>query len=238
MATYRTITSDIVLLLKQDIDDREIAEAQVMYWVLVVADRLRMLHGVKRSSGAYVTTFVLDIQNDADLGGRRYVTIPGRIYDLDMDGAIKYMKYFIPGSDGQFLREVAFWRTTPAQARSQAGHPDRKPSPHNPQMYREGDRIYLLGVDQNAQKVEAGLALTLPNIEEITDDMLDQELPFPAELIMILQRHVMDLGRWTLSVPKTKLENDGTERGNRMDPDMPMPGKTTSVNDPIMQQGE
>ena len=54
METLRTITSDVRRTLKQTKDDLEIPEMQLMYWVLVVADRLRMQHIVKRSSGAHL----------------------------------------------------------------------------------------------------------------------------------------------------------------------------------------
>lgn len=228
MATYRTVTDDLLVILKQHFDDREITFAQALWWVILAADRLKMLHIAKRESGAFMTTFVVDTQGDADLNDRRFISLPAQIYDMDLDAGVDYMAYFVQGED-KHLTRIQFYRTSPAQARSQSGNPDRKPSPRNPHYYREGNRLYLLGVTSDVEKVEIGLFLTLPDITAVD---IDQEIPFPAELMLILQRNVMEIGRWALTLPAAKLNNTASERNQ---PVLPTdPGKTVSVNDPVL----
>lgn len=228
MATYRTVTDDLLVILKQHFDDREITFAQVLWWVILAADRLKILHISKRESGAFMTTFVVDTQGDADLNDRRFISLPAQIYDMDLDAGVDYMAYFVQGED-KHLTRIQFYRTSPAQARSQSGNPDRKPSPRNPHYYREGNRLYLLGVTSDVEKVEIGLFLTLPDITAVD---IDQEIPFPAELMLILQRNVMEIGRWALTLPAVKLNNTASERNQ---PVLPTdPGKTVSVNDAVL----
>jgi hypothetical protein len=228
MPTYRTITDDLLITLKQHFDDREITFAQCLFWVLLAGNRLKMLHISKRESGAFMTTFVVDTQTDPDLNNRMYVTLPWQIFDMDLDAGVDYMAYFIPGED-RHLTRIQFWRTNPAQARSQSGDPDRAPSPRNPHFYREGYRLYLLGIDVDVTKIEVGLFLTLP---DITDVDIDEEMPFPHELMLILQRNVLDIGRWMLAMPATKLNNTGSERNQPMLTSDP--GKSVSINDPVL----
>lgn len=228
MATYRTVASDISEIIQQTFDDRKVEFAQVFFWVIVVADRLRMLHEVKRRSGAFVTSFVVDVLTDAARNNRPYIPLPGRIYDLDMDGAVDYIGYFVDGNDGLGYQWRTFGRSRPSQISSQKGF-HKSPSIRNPIMVREGDKLYLLGISPDTPKVEVGLKLALPDVTEVDPDA---ELPFPVELLYVLQQHVLSIARFALAVPDTKLKNDGTESmpGAQQAP----LGKTVSVNDPVI----
>lgn len=82
---------------------------------------------------------------------------------------------------------------------------DEKPSPANPYFYRAEDRLYLLGIECiNPCGIELGI---YTDVDPDTCD-LDEEFPLPTELIPILQRYVMDLGRFVLMMPNDRI-NEG-----------------------------
>lgn len=235
MPTYRTIRDDLSILLKQHFDEREILPAQVLYWVIVCADRLRVLHMQKRDSGAFLSSFIADVEMDAAKNNRLFISLPSAIYDLDLDRGVDYICYYLPTADGGTetgeLQRIQFWRATPGQIRTASGNSDSAPSPYNPMFYREGQRLYFAGVHPDVEQVEVGIFAALPDVTTIdSDNLLDTEVPFPNELIAILQRNVLSIGRWTLSLPEDKANNDGGERVEGQPPASPAP--TTSVNAP------
>lgn len=102
-----------------------------------------------------------------------------------------------------------------------------------PYWYRVGDRIYFLGTECiNICGIEIGLYLSLAP-DTVCD--LDEPFPFPDELIVIMQRHVLDLGRFVLMMPTDRV-NEGTTSLELND--MPK-SKIISVNqltEPTQQQ--
>lgn len=226
MTTWKAVVSDIMLLLKQVIDDKEIPYDQVYYWTIITADRLLMLHNVKRLSGAFITRYQVDVLTNAQ--EELYVPLPHKIYDLDMDAAVEDLAYYDPEECGDDWLRVQFFRTDRSTLRSRAKHPDEKPAPMRPYFYRQGPNLFLVGPRKSIEHVEMSLMITLPDIQSVNPDA---EIDFPAELLGILQKHVLDLGRWTLAAKETKVVNDGNER----EPSRTLPqlGKVTSVNDPV-----
>lgn len=216
--------------LKQAFDDREISSEQIAHWVIMAADRLNLLHTQKIDSGMLLTTFVVDIQQDG-LRHRRYVELPTRIFDMDLDGAIRHMCYYMETDtdldEPRFL-QVLGYRTTPTQAHVMNGHPDQRASSREFQFFRDNPtRVYLIGVDDMITKMEIGLMVASPDIRSI---VLTDEIRFPPETVLLLERHVLDLGRLALSLPGTKLANDGSERIEEQQPQPPI--KAVSVNAP------
>ena len=63
---------------------------------------------------------------------------------------------------------------------------------------------------------------------------LDAEFEFPEELILILKRQVLDLGRFALKMPEDR-NNDGVDDTNAKNVS---DQKLVSVNDPINQTKE
>jgi hypothetical protein len=241
METLRTIWYDIRRDLKQVKDDLEVSDAQGMYWTLVVADRLRMQHIVKRRSGAFLTTFVLPVQSDATFTNRRYVVLPKSIYDLDLDSGVHQLSFYAQGSTTpQFLR-VTFHRTDPARYRTRAMSFYQRATPDRPYFWREGSRLYLdLGesVAPNVYpaNIEAKLYCNLPDITEVDAlNLADQPLDFPKELLYPLKRAIIDMGRFVLSLPGQYLRNDGTNRPAQEVTGLPE--KTVSVADPVVNTG-
>lgn len=235
METLRTIWNDVRRDLKQGKDDLEIPNKQGWYWTLVIADRLRMQHIVKRRSGAFLHTFVLPVQMDTTFPGRPYVELPVSVYDLDLDAGIYNLSYF-DNDDGyppQFTR-MTISRTEPNKERSRSMNPYERACANNPKFWREGPRLYLLGVDAAyVENIEAKLYANLPDINDVDPDAV---LDFPKELIVPLKRALLDMGRFALALPGQYLNNDGTNRPAQQVAGTP--GKTVSVNDPLINSGD
>lgn len=239
MGTHlRHIVDDIVLDLRQNFDDKRIQEAQIAYWVIIVANRLRAQHIEKRSSGAFLTTFaeipVLEsnIPGDNLVRYRKYFDLPACIYDFNNDAAIHYITYSVNEhlkGEKPPITQVKFTRTTPASLKSLYMNPYTEPTYKTPYFYRSGNRIYLMGVEcVNIKDVEIGLYLSIPPVTEIK---LDEPFEFPEELIFVLKKHVVDMGRFALLMPQERV-NDGND--NTSPQNIPT-NKLTSVNDPINQ---
>jgi len=232
----RHIVDDIEVDLKQNFDDQQITKAQIAYWTIIVANRLRSQHIEKRSSGAFLTTFaeipvlVSDVVGDNLVRYRKYFDLPDCIYDFNEDKGIAYISYSVDPElpdDLPPLTQVNFARTTPAALKSIYMNPDTKPDEKNPYFYRSSGRIYLLGLDCiDIDYVEVGLYLTIDPVTEID---LDEDFEFPEELLSVLKRQVLDMGRFALLIPNERI-NDG----NDSTPSNRVPtNKLVSVNDPV-----
>ena len=214
-ATLRYVVYDILRDFKQANAQAEISAYQIVYWVLVHADRLRKQHIGKLDSGEYLSLFEVTVSVDAD--DRKYITIPTRIYDYDLDRGVASISFergtnigtggqdlFLPGFTSQI-----FGRTTPGGAARLYYRTEETPSATNPYFYRVGDLIYLLGIELDAvATVEVSLYSALDPADTSLD--IDQPFDFPQDLIPVLKRQILDLGLWVLNVPKD-LINDGTD---------------------------
>lgn len=231
MATFRTVASNIELYAKQLFDDREIPFGQILFWVIEAGDRLRLLHEAKRSSGAFEYWYVVNIETDPTKFDHLYITLPARIYDMDMDGAVRNISYHIENNCGPDFLRVDFVRTTRSGAHIRNGKPDEVWSPRNPGYYRLNNRLYLLGVDPDVQQLEITLKTTLPDVTD--PNVVDREMDFPPETLLILEQYVLANVRYALGLAPVKLKNDGTERGNQPQQILNA-DKTTSVNSPVL----
>ena len=235
--TLRYIVYDIIEALKQTGDDREVQPSQVAYWVIALANRIKAQHIEKRDSGAFLTTFtnvpVVNPTTTAPIGivqNRKYIVLPATIFDFDKDNAIEYMAYVSDGSPGcpPEFTYTTFTRTSPAESRYLYWNPYTKPSPSNPYFYRTEQYLVLLGVEKVSVKgLELGIYMPIKPVNEID---LDAPFEFPEELIQVLQRNVLDLGRFVLMVPQDK-SNDGS---SGLDASVPTQ-KIVSVNEQPQQ---
>lgn len=234
----RHIVQDIEVDLRQTFDDKRIQTSQIAYWVIVVANRLRSQHIEKRSSGAFLTTFAevpvlkSDVTGDNLVRYRYYFDLPDCIYDFNNDKGIAYISYSVEPelpNDPAPLTQVNFARTTPGALKGLFMNPYTKPDQKNPYFYRTLNRIYLIGTECiEMDSVEVGLYLTIPPVTEIN---LDEEFEFPDELILILKKNVLDMGRFALLIPKERV-NDGDDATT---PNQVPTNKIVSVNDPVNQ---
>lgn len=232
----RHLIDEVITDLKQTIDDAEIDEVTVGFWIITESNRLLGQHIGKRDSGAFLTTWtgvpVVEPVTTLQIGvveGRKYITLPASIFDFDGDGGIDYIAYTSDGGAGcpPEFEFVNFERTTPKEARMLLFHPQTKPSPKRPYYYRTGDFIPLLGIENiNVTAVEVGIYSTIKTITEIN---IDAPFTFPEELMSVLRRNLLDLGRFILFMPDSRV-NIGSDPTNE---NAPAPTqKITSVNQP------
>lgn len=209
----RYIVYDLLRDFKQLYSQADISEYQLTFWVLIHADRLRKQHIEKRSSGEYLAIF--DVSVSSTTAGRQYITLPGRIYDFNDDKGIDFITYAQRSLDPQpIFKSITFGRTTPSEAKRLSYREEEAPSPECPYFYRIGNYIYFLGVENvPLDEVEVGLFTTLNPTD--VNLSLDQAFDFPADLVPLLKRQVLDLGIWALNVPKD-LINDGADTPQEM----------------------
>jgi hypothetical protein len=241
----RYVVDDIAKDLKQVFDDKIIEKSQIAYWVLLVGNRLKSQHIAKNDSGAYVHAFSgipLEIavtgSNPNDIPGRKRIVLPEAIYDYDKDGGIQYISYWDEEAvttdciEAPEFTNRTFIRTTPIETERLYMDKYERPSPRNPYYFRQGEFIYFLGIEKvDVQTVEIGIFSTF---DPLTDIDLDAKFEFPEELLLILKRQVLDLGRFALKIPEDR-KNDGEDTTNT---DAVSEQKLVSVNDPINQQAQ
>jgi len=203
---WREVIYDIHTSLNQQYDDADISLVQTSYWCSVAANRLLSQHIDKRDSGAFVAAYynlqvLIDTTNDY-----KYFVLPENIFDFDKDDGVEYLSYSSTTDDClPMFTGVKFTRTSAAAAERLYWTEEEKPSPSNPYFYRLKDKIYLLGLESiTSPPLEGGFYQTIPAY--VID--LDDEFPFPDELITVLQRYTFDFGRFVLSLPKDNT-NDG-----------------------------
>lgn len=233
----RHIVDDIAVDLGQIIDDKKVQKSQVAFWVILIGNRLKSQHIGKRDSGAFLSTFdEIPVQiknvskNPNEIKNRKFFFLPKTIYDYDKDGGIEYISYSIdcaPAGHPPAFTNVTFSRTTPGKSKRLYFSKYETPSPSNPYFYRVGDYIYLLGIEcVEIKNIEVGIYATLDPVTEID---LDAPFDFPEELMIILKRQVLDLGRWALLMPNERL-NDGNDDVNNQQKSIPT-NKLVSVNE-------
>lgn len=233
----RVVVDDILLTIKQTFDDKQISQAQVAYWVIVVGNQLLSQHNAKRDSGAFLTTFTgvpvktaAASSNPDIVSGRKYIELPGTIFDYDKDGGVEYIAYYRdedPECEPDFMKKT-IQRTSPGELQWLRLNAYTKPSLSNPYWYRTGEIIYLVGLEKSPIKqVEIGLYLTIDPLEKVD---IDKPFHFPAELLSVLKRQVTDLARFSFLF-KDDRSNDGDQNENSQN----VP-KVASVNDQQTQQ--
>lgn len=212
MATYRFVSYDISETLKQNYDDAEVNLIQIIYWIQVVANRLRAARIPITEGGMYLSVFdSVPVKMDtAHTPVRKYIELPEDIYDFPFEMAVNYITYCINSGDccqGPAFAQANFTPTTPLKSRRLYFGPYEKPSPSNVYFYRVGDKIYFLGIECIEVKcLEAGLYTAL-DPTQVCD--LDEEIPVSADQIEIIKFQVMKIARFATLIPKD-LVNDGT----------------------------
>lgn len=217
MASYRYVVSDLEKSLNQAFDDADITFNQILYWVQVVANKLRSQYYRLKKEDSYISTFY-PVTVHTDDKGRKYIDLPVQILDLKHEAGIVYITYNFDTCccGGDPLSQVNFQPTHPSKLRLLDMDPYTKPGPKNPYFYRIGDkvngvsvnRVYLPGLEcVDVKDVEIGILASM-DPRQVCD--LDDNIPLPDELIHDLITEVLQLGRFVMMVPDERL-NDGAD---------------------------
>lgn len=207
-SSLRIHIDETLTTVKQIFDDRSVSRAQVAYMYIICANKLKGQHIIKRSSGAFLTTFKKIPVTVVD--GRKQVDLPGSIFDFDEDDGIDYIAYHSNGDEHCPPRftNVAFERTTPSMSAWLYNNAYTKPKPSLPYFYRTEGKIVFLGIEKVPIKfVEMGLYLIIDPLQEID---IDAPFQFPDELLQDLKRMVLDLIRFNFVFP-SKDDNSGDD---------------------------
>lgn len=233
----RTVVDDLEQDFKQMYDDRSISKAQIAHWVIMVGNRLLSQHIGKRDSGAFLHIYgdipvqvESVITNPNEMPGRKFVKLPDNIFDYTKDGGIEYITYYLGDlqpSEKPPYTYVTFTRTTVPELKRLYMSEFEKPKPENPYYYRAGEYIYLLGIECiNPKRIEMGIFSTIKPITSASID-LDAPFRFPEELLIILKRQVLDMGRFVMLIPEDRVNDGKDDTGQSQMPT----NKIVSVNE-------
>ena len=218
--TYRLVANNILEMLKQKFDDRDITLIQIIYLIQVVSNQLRRQYMSEVMSGLFLSTFdSVSVKIDSSNKNRKYFDLPRTIMDLPQSKGIEYITYnYDTGCccDGPNWAQTFFQPTRPGEAFRLYGDPHEKPAPDNPYFYQVGheldgakiNRIYLLGVEcVDIQNVEIAIYNVL---DPKLICSLDDEIPIPDSLINALNKEVLELARFEFLMPKERI-NEGAD---------------------------
>jgi hypothetical protein len=220
--TYRYVVYDLQKSFNAAFDDANFTRNQILYWVQVVANRLRVQHNAITNSDLFTSTFS-SVAVQTDDKGRKYIDLPVQIMDLPNNSGIVYITYNVETCkcSGPTFAQVWFQGTGLGAVQHLYLDEYTKPSVKNPYFYRVGDkvdgvsvnRIYLLGLECiEVEDVEIALKASL-DPKKVCN--LDDNIPLPDELVQELMMQVLQLGRFVMLMPSENV-NDGQD-GNELD---------------------
>lgn len=216
MATYRFVAYDIQKSLKKTFDDADITLPQIVYWIQVIANRIRFQTQVTSESDMFTSIFhEVPVQSDKQ---GKYIDIPKQIMNLPNNGGIIYVSYNEETCccNGPAFAQVVFNTVNISAIHSLYGDEYTHPSPSNPYYYRVGasmnnvavNRLYFLGFECVEVKDVNLALLTVLDPSEVCD--LDAEIPIPDERIHELMMEVLSLGKFITMVP-SEVVNQGAD---------------------------
>jgi hypothetical protein len=217
--TYRYVVYDLQKSFNQAFDDADITFNQILYWVAVVANRIRVQHNAVTNSDLFTSTFYpVEVLTD-DLG-RQYIDLPTQIMDLPNNSGIVYITYNEETCKcaGPTFAQVWFQGTNVGEVQHIYLDEYTKPKPSAPYFYRIAhrindvsvNRIYLLGLECiDVESVEIAVKASI-DPKKICN--LDEEIPIPDERVQELINEVLKLGKFIMLLP-SEMVNDGSDEG-------------------------
>jgi hypothetical protein len=228
--TYRYAIYDIEKSLKKNFDDADITLNQILYWVMVVANKIRASHNKNQKTDLFTSTYCpLEVKKDSK--GRKYIDLPVHVMDLPNNGGIVYVAYDIDSCScaTPAFAQTEFEPVNVGEVKHLYMDEYTKPSSKQPYFYRLGDkvngvsvnRLYLLGIEcVEVESLEVAVKSTL-DPKSLCD--LDEEIPIPNELMQDLITEVLQLGRFVMMIPEERvnLGEDGVQMQNYRTPKVP-----------------
>jgi hypothetical protein len=219
MATYRSVAYDLQTSLKKTFDDTNINLVQIMYWIQVVANKMRAEIDMVDYTDEFTSTFSsITVQQDPK--GRAYIDLPTGLVDLQNEKGVRYITYNEETGtccDGANFAQIFFQPTKVMHLHRLYMDEYEKPSPSNPYFYRLGEkvegipvnRLYLVGIDCiSVSDVEIAIMSTL-DLTSLAG--LDDPFPLPDKFISKLMQEVLQLGRFVMLIPE-ELMNEGADK--------------------------
>ena len=217
--TYRYVIYDLDKSFNASFDDADFTLNQIMYWVMVVANRMRLQQTAVTDTDLFTSTFS-NVPVLTDIKGRKYIDLPAQVIDLPNNAGIVYITYNEETCtcEGPIFAQVSFHGIGVANVQHLYLDEYTKPTAQNPYYYRIGDRvdgvkvnrIYLLGIEcVPVVDLEIAIKATLDPSQVCN---LDDDIPLPDEMIQDLMMQVLQLGRFIMLMPKENI-NDGEDGG-------------------------
>lgn len=215
--TYRYVVYDLQKNFNATFDDADFTFNQVLYWVMVVANRIRIQQVIATNSDLFTSTFN-NVAVNSDSKGRKYIDLPTQVMDLPNNAGVIYITYN-EGTckcEGPAFSQVWFQPVNIGSIQNLYGDEYTKPSSKNPYFYRVGheidgvgvNRLYLLGIEcVPVNDVEIAIRSSL-DPKKLCN--IDEEIPLPDEMIQDLMMQVLQLGRFIMLMPKENV-NEGTD---------------------------
>lgn len=240
--TYRYVIYDLDKSFNAAFDDADFTLNQLMYWVMVVANRMRLQQTIATNTDLFTSTFN-NVPVLTDTKGRKYIDLPAQIMDLPNNSGVIYITYNEETChcEGPSFAQVWFQGVNLGSVQHLYLDEYTKPSAKNPYFYRIGDhidgvkvnRIYLLGLECiDVVDLEIAIKATLDPKQVCS---LDDEIPLPDEMIQDLMMQVLQLGRFVMLMPKENI-NDG-EDGGELNTQM-YANRAVNLPDTTQQQAE
>jgi len=228
--TYRYVVYDIEKSLKKSFDDADITLNQILYWVMVVANKIRVQHNAITESDAFTSTFS-PVPVLTDDNGMKYIDLPSQIMDLPNNAGIVAMSYNVETNccSGPAFAQTLFQPVNYSEVHHLYYDEYTKPSAKQPYFYRVGgsvngvdvNRVYLLGLEcVDIEDLSVAIKSTL-NPKTLCN--LDDELPIPDETVQDLIMEVLQLGRFVMMIPEERINvgEDESELQNYRTPKVP-----------------
>jgi hypothetical protein len=228
VATYRFVAYDIQKSLKKTFDDADITLPQIVYWIQVVANRIRFQSQIISESDMFTSIFsAVPVLSDSQ---GKYIDLPKQIMNLPNNGGIVYVSYNEDTCccNGPVFSQVVFNTVNISAIHTIYGDEYTKPTPSNPYYYRVGgmvnnlqvNRLYLLGFECIEVK-DVNVAL-LTTLDPSTVCDLDDEIPIPDERVHELMMEVLSIGKFITMVPQ-EVVNQGADESEPITTRVPQP---------------
>jgi hypothetical protein len=208
--TYRYVVYDIEKTLKKNFDYAYITLNQILYWVMGVANKIRLQHTLDTNTDMFTSTYC-PVVIEEDEKGRKYIDIPASIMYLQNNAGVVSMSYNVDTNccSGPAFAQTFFQAVNYGEVQHIYLDEYEKPTAKNPYFYRVGDKVN--GVDVNR--------LYLLGLECV--DVVDLEIAVKKSLIM----EVLELGRFGMMIPEERVNvgDDESSLDNYRTPKVPTP---------------